>query len=1098
MKKNYTPLHCHSDYSILDSVMKVEDYTARLEQLEMSAGALTEHGNLCSSYRFYKDAKQKGIQAIIGCEMYVTPYQSVDEIRDEIAKQKKEKELAIDNGISMRRIKYYGHLVVHALNDVGYQNLLYVTNEAFQNRHYRKPLSTEEIILEHSEGLHIETACIGSLFGQDAMDGNKKALHNRIGKFKEVLGDRFSLEIQFNEIDKQHKVNHMLVTAAKEFNIPLVYAPDAHYAFPEGAELRDLTMAIGYKYFHDSEFYKSEVRRLHVKSYDEILQEWTMWEYDKEVPYQSLLDSLERTNEVASWVDFTLEHSGYKFADMQMDKTIKKQKIINAAKTGLKELVKNGEIKDGQRQEYVDRLKYELGVILERNFEDYFLVLADMITEVRKDGGMFGVARGSAGGSLLSYCLGITQLDPIKHGLIFERFLNPGRGVLTYENGKWSGTPNAPDIDVDVNSEHKLKTESYLKEKYGESKVAHILTFGTFGAKSLIRDMGRVFKLNFKMTNDLSTQFKNMEEIEPGWKRIYNSASVQLKEFMDTNKWMIPIAKKLNNNIRNAGKHAAGVIITPKDLNKEIPLYSVKGEITTGLAEGQNIRDLGELGYVKYDLLGINNLSIIRTAMILIKKHKDMDINIYKIDFTEDEVFKQFQLGNTEFIFQFGSDGMRNVLKNVLPESLNELAICNALYRPGSSAFIKDLITNKRQPGHIHYLSPLLQPILEETYGIIIYQEQVLEIFKQLGGFTLEEADNVRSVLKKTSTSGKKDQIHKDNLKKYEKIVEKFSKGCIEKGLSESQAANLLDTIKKYSRYSFNKSHSVGYAYLAYQVQWLRVHYPLYFYAALLTHNAHKPDEMRGYLQKIRNEGIELVMPNVNTAKADFSVQGDKIVCGMQMIKGASSKDIEKIVSKAPYKNLADFFEVIFVDKVTKKTVDPLIKSGACDDLLKHRVLIYEFYLHLRKFKRLTLERIKEKMKSLLEEYNGSLPPDQTEAEQMQTEAQYYGFYLNEHPMEQYALALKQLGIKTASQVTDSFGMSLPIAGLLSKLEIKKTKRNTDYAIMTLEDGQKSLVVKSWTTQPVNGIEEGSCVVAECENTKYGWTLKRNSSITIL
>ena len=1095
--KNYTPLHCHTDYSILDSVMKVEDYVERLEQLEMPYGAVTEHGNLCSSYKFYKEAKKRGIQAIIGCEMYITPYRTIDEIKEEVAKQKKEKQIAIDNGLSHRRIKYYGHLIAHALNDIGYKNLLYITNEAFQNRHYRKPLSTEDIVLENSEGLHIETACIGSLFGQDAMNDDKKAFLNRVGKFKDALGDRFSLEIQFNEVDIQHKVNKWLVAASKEFNIPLIYAPDAHYTSPEGADLRDLTCAVQYKYFHDDEFYKSDVRRLHVKSYDEVLQEWKMWGFDKEVPYQDLLEALARTNEISDQINFTLEHEGYKFADMGLDAKAKKYTIIQKAKEGLQELINDNRVDKDKKWEYLERLKYELRVILDRGFEDYFLVLADAIDYIKDDGGVVGVARGSAGGSLLSYCLGITQLDPIKHGLIFERFLNPGRGVLTQNNGKWEGTPNAPDIDVDINSEHKLKTETYLKEKYGEAKVAHILTFGTFGAKSLIRDIGRVYKLDFQMTNELSTQFGNMEDIEPGWKRIYKGGNDKLKTFMDTNEWMIPIINKLNNNIRNAGKHAAGVIVTPKDLNQEIPLYSVKGEVTTGLAEGQNIRDLGELGYVKYDLLGINNLSIIRTALHLIKENENIDIDIYKINFEEPEVFTEFQKTNTEFIFQFGSDGMRNVLKHVMPDSLDDLAICNALYRPGSTAFIRQLIENKRNPNIISYTTPLLESILKETYGIIIYQEQVLEIFKQLGGFTLEEADNVRSVLKKTSTSGKKDQIYRDNMKKYENIVEKFSQGCKEKGLTPKEINELLEVIKKYSKYSFNKSHSTGYAYLAYQVQWLRVHYPLYFYASLLTHNVGKEAELRTYIQKIKGEGIEVVMPDINKSKAGFSIGPNQVICGLQMIKGAAAKDIEKLTTEAPFKSVATFFESVFRNKVTKKTVDPLIQGGLCNSLLNHRIILYDMYLSLRKLKNLTLEKIKERMKLVLEEYGDDLPANVDHTQTLQAERDCFGFYLNSHPMEQYLDALKQLNIKPASQVNESYS-EIPIAGLISKLQIKKTKRNTDYAVITLEDGINSLNFKCWSTAPLQGVEEGMCIVAPCTNSKYGWTLSKRAEITVL
>ena len=1098
MAKNYVPLHCHSDYSFLDSVMKVDQYVDRLEELNMSAGALTEHGNLSSSYKFFKGAKSRGIKPIIGCEVYVTPFQTVEEIKEYVSVEKAKKAKLKTTDPYAKRVKFYGHLVLHALNETGYRNLLHITNEAFQHRFYRKPLCTEEMILKHSEGLHIETACMGSLFAADAMNGDKKAFNERIGRFKEVYKDRFSLEIQFNEVEKQHLVNKWLVKASTDFNIPLVYAPDAHYANQQDAELRDLTCAIAFKYDNSSDFYHSTVRRLHVKSYDEVLSEWKMWNFNKEVSYEQLLDSLERTNEIASWVDLDMAHAGYKFADMGLNAEEKKQQMLGDAKKGLSKLFETGVAPIERKQEYIDRLKYESGVILERGFEDYFLVLADVINHIKEDGGLIGTARGSAGGSLLSYCLGITQLDPIKHDLIFERFLNPGRGSLEQIDGKWYGEPNAPDIDVDINSEHKNKAEEYLKEKYGEDKVAHIITYGTFGAKSLIRDIGRVFRLDFPLTNSLSTQFENNEDIESGWKRVYKGAGIKLKEFMDDNKWMISLIQRLDGNIRNAGRHSAGVIVTPDNIEIEIPLQSVGGEVTTGLAEGQNVRELGDLGYVKYDMLGVNMLSIIRTTLQLIKQHRDEEIDIYNLDITDQAVFKEFQAGNTEFVFQFGSEGMRNVLRHVKPTSIDDLAACNALYRPGSNAFIKNFIENRQNENKIDMLTPLLEPILKDTAGIIIYQEQVLEMFKQLGGFSLEEADNVRGVLKKTSTSGKKDAAYEKALKKWKAIVDKFSKGCLEKGMTQGEIDQLLEVIKKYSRYSFNKSHSVAYAYMAYQSQWLRVYYPQYFYCALLTHNIGRDDHMKTYIQKLKKDEIPIVLPDVNNSKVNFSVVDDKIVCGLNMIKGPAKKDLTQIANNAPYDNVVDFFTTVFEKKVSKKSVDPLIASNACRHLVNNRNILQDMYSELRRFKNLNKELIKEKLKNLVSLYNGQYPEDLTEAESMKKEFDSFGFYFSTHPIEQFKDQLVQLNIKTPSTLDIINEQASSVAGLMSNIQIKKTRRNTDYAVVTLDDGNTTFIFKSWDTRPLRLVNEGDCAVVTVENSKYGWVLKRGSDVVNL
>jgi DNA polymerase-3 subunit alpha len=885
---DFTHLHCHTQYSLLDGAARIKTLITRAAEMEMKALAITDHGNLYGVPEFYTTAKKAGILPVIGSEFYLAP-----------------------SGLYDRNDRTRYHQVLLAKNEEGYRNLIRLSSIAFTDGYYYKPRIDRETLKKHASGLVATTCCLQGEVPQLILKRGEDAAREVFEWYLDLFGDDYYIEIQDHGITDQKRVNAVLLRWAKEYNVKIIATNDVHYVEKNDAAAQDVLLCLQTgKELNDPNRMRFDNSEFYLKSADEMQSALTDLEPDaREV-------SLTNTVEVAEKCSF----------ELPMGKLLMPHYPIPAEYGGnmgayLRHLVFEGAKKryPGLPQNIVDRLNYELDVIQKMGFEGYFLIVQDFTTAARKLNVSVGPGRGSAAGSCVAYCLGITNIDPLRYDLLFERFLNPERVSM-------------PDIDIDFDDRGRGKVIDYVVQKYGRENVCQIITFGTMGARSVIRDVGRVLNIPLAETDRIAKM------IPEGPKVTLDTALQEVPEFrklqQDPNpqiRKLIHYARVLEGSARHTGVHAAGVIIAPGKVSDYVPVAVAKGktaseDVVTTQYDGKWVESFGLL---KMDFLGLKTLTLINDTLQLIEENHGIKIDVDAIPLDDQKTFELFQRGETVSIFQFESSGMREWMRKLKPTHIDDLIAMNALYRPGPMEQIPHYIARKQGLEKVEYPHEMLKPILEPTFGIPVYQEQVMQMAQVMGGYTLGGADILRRAM------GKK---KKEEMDKQRAI---FVKGAAAKGVSEAKANEVFDLMAAFAGYGFNKSHAAAYSVVAYQTAYLKAHYPAEFMAAAMTNEMGDTKKLSVVLEEARHMGIELLPPSINHSHAHFTVENGKVRFGLGAIKGVGLGAIEAIVSarkkKGPFKTIFGLTREIDLRVVNKKALECLVRVGAMDCLEGHR-----------------------------------------------------------------------------------------------------------------------------------------------------------------
>jgi len=1032
--KDFVHLHLHTEYSLLDGACRIEPLIKRAKELNMHSLAITDHGAMHGVIDFYKACKKEGIKPILGCEVY-TASRSI-----------KDKEPKAD--------AEQGHLILLAKDNKGYQNLMKLVSMAYTEGFYYKPRIDYNLLEQYHEGLIALSSCLAGEIPQRLMNRDYEGAKELALKLNNIMGQgNFYLEMQYNNIPEQKIVNEGIVNLSKETGIPLIATNDVHYIYKEDVKAQEILICIQTgKTIDDPDRLIFESDELYLKSQEE------MWEHFKAYP-----EALLNTVRVAEQCNVEI-----KFGKLHLPKFEVPDNIDSFEY--LKEQCLQGFAKRyGTDEKLLERLYYELSVIRNMGYVDYFLIVWDFIKYARDNGIMVGPGRGSAAGSMVSYCLGITNVDPIKYNLLFERFLNPERISM-------------PDIDIDFCYERRQEVIDYVIHKYGEDRVAQIITFGTMAARAAVRDVGRVLGIPYHevdkiaklipMTQGHHITIEQAIEISPDLKNLYNS-DPNIRELLDT-------AKTLEGMPRHASTHAAGVVISSEPITNFVPLYRNDDLISTQFP----MTTLEELGMLKMDFLGLRTITVIKDTVELVKKSRGISIDIDNIDYEDKNVYDMIYRGETAGVFQLESQGMTAFMKDLQPSHLEDLIAGISLYRPGPMDQIPRYIHNKKNPENITYITPHLEPILNVTYGCMIYQEQVMQIFRDLGGYSLGRSDLVRRAMSKK----KKDVMDAERQNFiYGSIDEKGQvviPGAIRKGVSEAAANRIFDEMMDFASYAFNKSHAAAYAYVGYQTAWLKYHYPVEFMAALLNSFMGSLGKVSQYVLECKKMGIKVLPPDINESESSFSVKNGSIRFGLFAIKHVGSTVVDNIIQErnknGRFKSFIDFCERLDGKELNKRTVESLIKCGAFDLFGVYRSQLIAGFEKI-------MERIAQKRKTLMTgqlslfdtaETDHSVNHDWPDIEEYDSklllamEKETMGLYISGHPLDEYQDIIKDIvtvysndfelpedGTSIDSRIKD--GQFARIAGIIADIKTISTKNNKMMAFVTVEDlyGQLEVIV---------------------------------------
>ena len=1028
---SFTHLHVHTEYSLLDGSNKIKEYVARVKELGMNSAAITDHGVMYGVIDFYREAKAAGINPILGCEVYVAPGSRFDR----------------EAGSGDDR---YYHLVLLAENNTGYSNLTKIVSKGFTEGFYYKPRVDMEVLEKYHEGIIALSACLAGEVQKYLVRGMYEEAVRAARRYEGIFGrGNFFLELQDHGIPEQKAVNTQLLRMSKETGIDLVATNDVHYTYASDADSHDILLCLQTgKKLSDTDRMRYEGGQYFVKSEEEMKNLF---------PYA--LEALENTQKIADRCHVEIEFGVTKLPKYDVpDGYTSWEYLQKLCHDGLVRCY--GEETKGLKE----RLDYELGIIQKMGYVDYFLIVWDYIKFARDHDIMVGPGRGSAAGSLVSYTLGITQLDPLKYNLLFERFLNPERVSM-------------PDIDVDFCFERRQEVIDYVVEKYGKDQVAQIVTFGTMAARGVIRDVGRVMDLPYAMVDSIAKMIPTEIGItidkafqrNPEFKKIYDE-DPQVHELID-------MSRRLEGLPRHTSMHAAGVVICQKAVDEFVPLSrGSDGAITTQFT----MTTLEELGLLKMDFLGLRTLTVIQNAVRLAEKSTGKIIDIDHIDFNDKAVLDSIGTGKTEGIFQLESGGMKNFMKELKPQSLEDIIAGISLYRPGPMDFIPRYIKGKNNPDTITYECPELEPILEPTYGCIVYQEQVMQIVRALGGYTLGRSDLLRRAMSKKKAA----VMEKERQNFVYGNEEEGVPGCIKNGISEEIANHIYDEMTDFAKYAFNKSHAACYAVVAYQTAWLKYYYPVEFMAALMTSCIDNPGKVAEYILSSRQMGISILPPDINRSEGKFTVDGQAIRYGMAAVKGIGKPVMEAIVEErsanGPFRSLKDFAERLSGKEVNKRTVENFIKAGAFDCFgVTRKQLMFVYANVLDDVAREKKDSLSGQM-SLFDFVDETTKrsyetvyPDVGEYEKsdlLALEKEVLGIYVSGHPLEEQ----EECWRKNISAVTTDFqpdeetgfpsvtdGAKEIVGGIITDKKIKYTKNNKTMAFLTLEDlvGSMEIVV---------------------------------------
>ena len=959
----FVHLHTHTEYSLLDGSNKITEYVARVKELGMNAAAITDHGVMYGVIDFYKECKKQGIRPILGCEVYVAPGSR------------------FDRELSHGDDRYY-HLVLLAENNVGYQNLIKIVSIGFVDGYYYKPRVDMETLEKYHEGIIALSACLAGVVPRYLQRGMYEEAKEIALKHRAIFGENnYFLELQSHGIEAQELVNQQLVRMSKETGIELVCTNDIHYTYADDAAPHDVLLCIQTgKKLTDTDRMRYEGGQYFVKSEEQMA---TLFPYAPQ--------ALANTQKIADRCNVEIEFGVTKLPHYQVPEGYDSWTYLNKlCFEGLQE-------RYGDRaEELKPRLTYELETIQKMGYVDYFLIVWDFINYARTHHIPVGPGRGSAAGSLVSYTTGITNIDPIRYNLLFERFLNPERVSM-------------PDIDIDFCFNRRGEVIDYVIEKYGKDCVTQIVTFGTLKAKGVIRDVGRVMDMPYNyvdsiakaVPDDLGMTLDLALKMSPDLRKMYED-DPEVKRLIDT-------AKRLEGLPRHTGMHAAGVVISQKPMDEYVPLSrGGDGTITTQFV----MTTIEELGLLKMDFLGLRTLTVIQDAERLagISSGKTIDIN--KIDYDDKAVLASIGTGKTDGVFQLESAGMKNFMKELKPQNLEDIIAGISLYRPGPMDFIPQYIKGKNNPESITYDCPQLEPILAPTYGCIVYQEQVMQIVRDLAGYTLGRSDLLRRAMSKK----KGDVMQKERQNFVYGNPDEGVPGCIANGIDEKTANKIYDEMIDFAKYAFNKSHAAAYAVVSYQTAWLKYYYPVEFMAALMTSVIDNPGKVSEYIYSCRQMGIKILPPDINKGEGSFSVDSGNIRYGLAAIKSIGKPVIESIIKErkngGPFSNLKDFIERLSGKEVNKRTIESFIKSGAFDSLGGTRKQFMVVYVQIldqvnreRKYSmtgQLSLfDIVSDDQKS---EFDIPLPDvgEYEKETKLAFEKEVLGVYLSGHPLEDY------------------------------------------------------------------------------------------------
>lgn len=1019
---DFTHLHVHTEYSLLDGSNKIKEYVARVKELGMDSAAITDHGVMFGVIDFYREAKAAGIHPVLGCEVYVAPNSRFD----------KETTGGDDR---------YHHLVLLAENNKGYNNLMKIVSKGYVEGFYYKPRVDMEVLAEYHEGVIALSACLAGEVQRYLVRGLYDEAVKTARRYEEIFGkDNYFLELQDHGIAEQKLVNQQLMRMSKETGIGLVATNDIHYTYEEDVSSHDILLCIQTaKKLADEDRMRYEGGQYYVKSPEEM---------EALFPYAK--DALVNTYKIAHRCQVEIEFGVTKLPKYDVPEGYSAWEYLNKlCYEGLEG--NHGEV----TQKLKERLDFELNTIKEMGYVDYFLIVWDFIKYARDNDIIVGPGRGSAAGSLVSYALGITQLDPLKYDLLFERFLNPERVSM-------------PDIDIDFCYERRQEVIDYVVEKYGKDRVVQIVTFGTLAARGVIRDVGRVMDLPYTMVDSIAKMIPMELNITIEKALNQNKDLRKLYEDDEQIRHLIDMSKRLEGLPRHTSMHAAGVVISQKAANEFVPLSRASdGSITTQFT----MTTLEELGLLKMDFLGLRTLTVIQNAVRLAQKSTGKTIDIDHVDFNDKAVLDSIGTGKTEGIFQLESSGMKGFMKELKPQSLEDIIAGISLYRPGPMDFIPQYIRGKNHPDEISYDCPELVSILEPTYGCIVYQEQVMQIVRKLGGYTLGRSDLLRRAMSKKKVS----VMEKERRNFVYGNEEEGVPGCIKNGISEKVANKIYDDMIDFAKYAFNKSHAAAYAVVSYQTAYLKYYYPVEFMAALMTSVMDHTTKVSEYILTCRQMGIAILPPDINKGEGAFSVDGKNIRYGLSAIKSIGKPVIEAIVrereERGDFKSLKDFMERLSGKEVNKRTIESFIKSGALDSLGGTRKQLMTIYVQV-------IDSVNQEKKyamtgqmSLFDfvgeeekrEYEIKLPDvGEYDKEQLLAfEKEVLSVYISGHPLEDYERMWK----KSITAVTADFlyddeigggkvmdGSRATIGGMITTKTVKYTRTNQTMAFITIED----------------------------------------------
>ena len=1019
---SFTHLHVHTEYSLLDGSNKIKEYVSRVKELGMNSAAITDHGVMYGVIDFYKAARAAGIKPILGCEVYVAPGSR------------------FDRELSHGDDRYY-HLVLLAENNKGYQNLMKIVSKGFVEGYYYKPRVDMEVLETYHEGIIALSACLAGEVQRYLVRGLYEEAKETAYKYEKCFGKgNFFLELQDHGIPEQKTVNAGLMRMSQETGIELVATNDVHYTYAEDAEPHDILLCLQTgKKLSDENRMRYEGGQYFVKSEEEMRALF---------PYAA--QAIENTQKIADRCNVEIEFGVTKLPHFDVPEGYDSWTYLN-------KLCHEGLVRryPDKHDELLPKLDYELSVIQKMGYVDYFLIVWDFINYARTHGIPVGPGRGSAAGSLVSYTTGITNIDPIRYNLLFERFLNPERVTM-------------PDIDIDFCYERRSEVIDYVIEKYGKDCVTQIVTFGTLAARGVIRDVGRVMDLPYNFCDTIAKNIPNELNITIDKALIMNPELRSMYESDETVKRLIDMAKRLEGLPRHTSMHAAGVVISQKAMDEYVPLSrSSDGTITTQFV----MTTIEELGLLKMDFLGLRTLTVISDAVKLVEKNHGIKIDVDNIDYDDKKVLDSIGTGKCDGIFQLESAGMKNFMKELKPQSLEDVIAGISLYRPGPMDFIPKYIKGKTEPESVTYVCKELEPILEPTYGCIVYQEQVMQIVQNLAGYTMGQADNIRRAMSKK----KQYVIDAERQNFVYGNEEQGIKGCIANGISEQAANQIYDSMVDFAKYAFNKSHAAAYAVVAYQTAYLKYYYPVEFMAALMTSVIDNTRKVAEYIYSCRQMGIKVLSPDINEGEGRFLATKDGIRYGMYAIKSIGRQVIDIILAEreanGKYITLSDFLSRVAGREVNKRAVENLIKAGACDGLDGNRqqmLLVYNTLIdNLNQEKKNSLAGQMSLFDLVSEEekkaYEVRFPnvEEYTKEIKLGFEKEVLGIYLSGHPLEEY----EEKWRKNISAVTADFmldeetnavkikdNQSVVIGGIITEKTIKYTKQNKAMAFITVED----------------------------------------------